>query len=123
MEIGFRLRAYSIDDIKVLVDALVRLDVNQLKRHRYPSIYKSGVRYRREGVGREQWQTIEDMLESGFGDCEDFAAWRCAELRMLGIRAQPWFSKRGKTWHVYVKYPDGKTEDPSEKLGMKNPYK
>lgn len=124
MEIGFRLRApFSIDDIKVLVRALVSLDVNQLKRKRLPKLYESGVRYRREGVGREKWQTFEEMLESGFADCEDLAAARCAELRMVGIRAVPWFSKRGKTWHVYVRYPNGKTEDPSERLGMKNPYK
>lgn len=123
MEIGFRLRTYSIDDIKVMVNTLVSLDVNQLKRARLPKIYESGVRYRREGTGKEQWQTIEQMLETRYGDCEDLAAWRCAELRMLGIRAVPWFSKRGKTWHVYVRYPNGKTEDPSERLGMKNPYK
>lgn len=121
MEIGFRLRVATIQDIKILVDALVRLNKEAMKRKRFPKLFESGVRYKREGPGREQWQPYEQMLETGFGDCEDIAAARVAELQMMGIRAQPWFSKRGRTWHVFVRFPNGTTEDPSQILGMKTP--
>jgi len=124
MEIGFRLQALTIEDLKDLVHALVRLNVNAMKRERLPKLYDSGIRYRREsrknGRGREWFLTLPQMLETGFGDCEDLAAARCAELRMKGVRAQPWFSRRGRTWHVYVRHPSGKTEDPSLVLGMKD---
>lgn len=121
MEIGFRLRVLTIQDVKILVNTLVSLNIERMKKKRYPKLYKSGIRYKREGPGREWWKTIDDLLETGNGDCEDLAAARVAELKMLGQRAQPWFSKRGRTWHVQVRYPDGRIEDPSARLGMKTP--
>lgn len=118
MNIGFKLKKVTIEDIKDFVDTLVRVNIRQMKRRRMPRLYESGIRYRREPLGHENWQTYEDLLETHYGDCEDLVAARVAELRMRGIRAQPWFSKRGTTWHVFVKLPSGKTEDPSERLGM-----
>lgn len=58
-------------------------------------------------------------MRDGYGDCEDLAAARVAELRVkAGIKAVPWLKKKGKIWHVLVRYPDGTLEDPSRKLGM-----
>ena len=57
-------------------------------------------------------------------NCEELAAWRVAELReRYGINAQCEFSSQRKDdgsylYHIYVKLPDGRTEDPSRELGM-----
>lgn len=56
-------------------------------------------------------------------NCDNVASWRAAELRELGIRAQPYITWRrrpdgGMTYHVIVRWPDGTAEDPSLLLGM-----
>jgi hypothetical protein len=86
-----------------------------------PPLYKAGVRYQPED-GTEEWQDILDTITRGYGDCEDLAAWRVAELRMLGIRAKPYirYKRRGGrlVYHVLVLLPSGRLEDPSLRLGM-----
>jgi hypothetical protein len=109
--------------LRILLDALVRLNLYELSIRRLPPLYRSGVRYKREpmALGRpERWQTITEVLKRGHGDCEDLASIRVAELRRQGIRAIPWLRKRGNIWHVIVRYPDGRIEDPSKILGMKS---
>ena len=88
----------------------------------YPRLYESGVRYRPEPPGREQWQLPWETLKLGNGDCEDLAAWRAAELwfydRDMAARAilRDWGSG---TMHCLVMHGDGTIEDPSKALGMK----
>lgn len=120
IRVGFEIRP-SRERLLIILDALVKLNLLEMSKHRYPPLYKSGVVYRREprDYGRfERWQTIEDLIEKGYGDCEDLASARTAELRLKGIRARPWLKKRNTTWHVVVRYPDGRIEDPSRILGM-----
>ena len=58
-------------------------------------------------------------------NCEDLACWRAAELRVrYNIAARPSFLWRRKPtgsylYHIQVKHPDGRTEDPSRRLGMR----
>lgn len=58
-------------------------------------------------------------------NCEDLSAWRCAELQVRqGIQAWPCFTYRvrpggGYLYHIQVRYPDGRVEDPSRTLGMR----
>lgn len=122
IRVGFELNPDSAR-LRILLDCLVRLDLLQLKRHRLPSIYKAGIKYKREPLREqsdfERWKTIAEILRDGEGDCEDLACARVAELRMKKIRAIPWLIKHGSTWHVVVKYPDGHIEDPSARLGMR----
>lgn len=86
-----------------------------------PPLYASGVRYQREEVGRESWQTLPDLFESLRGDCEDLAAARAAELQVTGedpdARAVARHVRPG-LWHIVVERGDGTTEDPSKALGM-----
>lgn len=90
-----------------------------------PLLYASGVRYQRED-GTEDWQDTLTTLEKGWGDCEDLAAWRTAELRVCyGRRAHPFLTfredDRGFHYHalLWVMGPSGwRLEDPSRKLGM-----
>jgi hypothetical protein len=51
------------------------------------------------------------------------ACWRAAELQAQGIAAHPVFvwrkMKNGShLYHIVVRWPDGRLEDPSKRLGM-----
>lgn len=96
-----------------------------------PGIYASGVKYVPEHPAfdkktlGEDWKTIPQLIVDGYGDCEDLAAWRAAELRVRGIPAIPIVKVRrlpnGGPWRAHaVVSIGGKIEDPSAKLGMYN---
>ena len=92
-----------------------------------PALYASPVLYRAE-VNTENWSDIPTILGRGWGDCEDLACWRVAELRHQGIAALPyitWRAKEGQIggtiYHALCKWPDGRIEDPSRALGMRHP--
>lgn len=73
--------------------------------------------------GGEHFRDIPRIIENNGGDCDNVASWRAAELRELGIPADPYITWRkrpdgGMTYHVVVKLADGSIEDPSLLLGM-----
>jgi len=84
----------------------------------YPSIYRAGIRYRRES--KDIWRPINEVYKSGFGDCEDLAAARVAWLRERGEKgARVGVYQSGpKRYHAIVIRGDGSREDPSKALGM-----
>ena len=118
MQIQIAVKASSRDDLIFALKQLVRFNRYQLEHSDeiIPPLYRSRVRYQRE-IG-EQWQTIKEVLANGYGDCEDLAAWRVAELQSAGERAQIRLTRRGRIWHVTVVRGDGRFEDPSRILGM-----
>lgn len=107
--------------------ALAITDVEILRSREMPALYESGVRYSTESRRHapEEWCDAAVVLRRGWGDCEDLAAWRVAELRLAGVAAVPlvtWQLRRagGRLFHVRVRYPDGQhIEDPSARLGMR----
>lgn len=107
---------------------LIEIDVSFLESNpKTPLIYQSGVRYRFEPGEPDPWQDIPSTLAKGWGDCEDLACWRVAELRHKAkIDARPMlrWRKEGERniYHALVRLPDGRTEDPSVALGMHGPY-
>lgn len=116
-------RAASEEILRLLLAALCRADVLYLQQNpNTPKLYQSGVRYRREPDGIEEWRSIPYVIADRIGDCEDLACWRAAELRVQGIEATPHFYFRMigtlSMYHIVVRYPDGRLEDPSALLGM-----
>lgn len=104
--------------LTAVLQGLVLLDSVQLSDGRHPKLYESGVRYRRER-GREHWQSVEEIIAAGHGDCEDLSAWRCAELRLEGVECYAEVIRTGpRMWHAIVRFSDGSYEDPSRELGM-----
>lgn len=120
-----------------MLEALCKINEGHLAERPYPPLYESGVRYQREN-GTEEWLDIPTIIEAGWGDCEDLACWRVAELRTQGKHAGPYvrFRRIGGVFHyhalvrhyrpVAIPYrgrvltrmvPD-EIEDPSRKLGM-----
>lgn len=135
------LRGYSGRQFKrffpliLCLESLTRIDEWQLERHikegkPLPPLYQSGVYYQEEPPGEEEWLDIPTLYRQGFGDCEDLACARVAELRVAGVPAVPvikhkrFNTAKGVTTvvHVMVLWPDGTVEDPSLILGMKGEY-
>lgn len=124
------------EEIRAWLRALVALNVELLKLARarrapLPALYRSGVVYRPEPRASSTAiaaNTSEDFapcvvaLARGWGDCDDLAAWRCAELNASGIAADvDVIETRASTptarrWHIVVTLPDGSIEDPSRVL-------
>lgn len=106
----------SASALNTLLAACQRVAAIDMRAHRLPPLYRSGVRYQREArVGElgERWQLPSQTYRAGVGDCEDLALWRACEV---GGRAV--VVRRGTIWHAIVICPDGRVEDPSRKLGM-----
>lgn len=124
----FKRGEQSLSDasLNVMLLALTAIDELYLRAHpETPSIYASGVVYQEEPPGAEDWQDIPTCLKLRWGDCEDLACWRSAELRVRhGIHAVPYFTKQVKSdgstlYHIMVRLPNGMSEDPSRQLGMR----
>lgn len=112
------------EELLEVLGALVRIDERQLRRDpRIPDIYKSGVRYQREEREKNEWLTVLGALKRGVADCEDLAAWLCAQRRVQGDRNAKVVLKhvRRGLWHVLVQRGNGAIEDPSAMLGMRGP--
>lgn len=109
----------GVRGVQIALDALSKLCELELRTRSFPKLYASGVRYRREGLGKERWQVPSETLRLKHGDCEDLAAWRAAELRVSGIKARAICVRvRPGLIHCVVQTERGR-EDPSKRLGMK----
>lgn len=111
----------SPQQIAGMLFGLQRASQANLREVNLPPLYRSGVRYKEEPIGRERWQLPSETYSRGEGDCEDLAAWRAAELVVSGedTRARAilrWL--RPGLMHCLVLRSGGKTEDPSKVLGM-----
>ena len=110
--------------IQALLSCSQLLSQGWLRAHpEAPNLYSSGVRYRREPPElREQFATAPVCLLQGWGDCDDLAPWRAAELVVRegepGARAIVYEVAPG-SWHCVVRRADGSIECPSSLLGMR----
>lgn len=106
-----------------MMHALCYVNLTWLMQYpRTPQLYRSGVIYKPE-EGTENWQDIPTCLKLRYGDCEDLACYRVAELNYAGIKARPYLKwresgPRMSQFHATVRWPDGRIEDPSAALGM-----
>ncbi len=126
--------AVSNTVLEALLECLVQINVALMRSQKFPDLYSTHVRYRQEPLGEENWRDAAIILQTGFGDCEDLAAYRVAELRVkYGIQARCIFrwktfeleTKAGKRWvklyHILVGVEKNGVlliEDPSKRLGM-----
>lgn len=109
-----------------------------------PPVYASGVRYKNDPPGQENWRDCYAVLANGTGDCDNLVAWRVAELRAAGLRAEAkikWqqipkdlavrmglgsardIPEGGISMvHCVVQHGNGAIEDISKNLGMGGEY-
>jgi hypothetical protein len=126
--------------IRHLCTALVAANRIILKKASLPSLYLSGVRYRHEPSDwtEEHFDNAETCFARGWGDCDDLASWRVAELLNQGVPAAivvMWKPvSGGRLFHIKVRIINPhctakhdvslkgcvcKQEDPSARLGMR----
>lgn len=104
------------------LEGLTRLDESIIEAGGIPALYDAGVRYKTEP--REVWRHALDVVNEGWGDCEDLSAYRAAELRVSGEdpgAAVRTFQTGHRRYHAVVMRGDGTLEDPSRVLGMNVP--
>lgn len=123
MAVHARFRLETIPEIEAAVMGLGAQSAVQMATHKLPSLYSGAIRYRQEKPGKEEWQSAAITAAKGYGDCEDLAAYRVAELRRAGIDAYPKVLRITPTLRhvvVAVRDRDGREhiEDPSKLLGM-----
>jgi len=119
-------RPDTLDNVvDTLCEALAEANAQWLLENPYaPLLYNSGVYYKPEPPGREEFFDIPRILRQGYADCEDLAAWRAAELVVrFGIAAETFSTYQigpmgNVMFHVQVKTRYG-IEDPSVFLGMR----
>jgi len=113
--------------IEYALRRLFEFDLAWLLSHRTPHLYSSGVRYAREpwSAAIEEFASVPVVLSRGWGDCDDLACWRAAELTAAGELAEPYVYETptsrvdARRWHVIVRTATGRVEDPSAVLGMR----
>lgn len=118
------------DWYRAALEGLARLDEVVMTKTSIPPLYASGAVYKREP--QDTWRRADEVLADGWGDCEDLASYRVAELRVTGEdpgAAVDTYQTGRKRFHAVVKrtrgtIPDGARgkfgfEDPSLMLGMK----
>ena len=98
--------------------------IEEGKVPRIQAAIRGGVRWRPEPPGTgEELALAPVVVGRGWGDCDDLAPWRAAELRATGedpgaravaIRSGP------RRWHAVVRRSSGEIEDPSRWAGMRS---
>lgn len=113
------LPSVTRESLSAALEGLTALAVQEIASGKVPRpLYESAVKYRRESP--DIWSPPSRVLARGYGDCEDLACWRAAELQLAGVPARAEARRASRRmWHVIVRHPDGTEEDPSKQLGMK----
>lgn len=118
MVIALQIPAADHQSLRIALAGLVAMNRAVMAGGGIPPLYASGVRYRRESPDR--WQTCNLVLRLHYGDCEDLASWRAAELQQQGEQAIADVRRSGeRLWHAFVIRANGAVEDPSRILGMR----
>lgn len=109
--------------MRLALASCVRATQAEAERGTLPSLYANArrIEWRDEPTAGSGVEFIDDpfvVLARGYGDCDDLACWRVAELRARGERANVAIKWNGKRYHALVRRENGKLEDPSRVLGM-----
>lgn len=110
----------SPEALEAFLEGMTALNTGIIRGSGLPPLFEAGVVYRREPRGREQWLHAAQLVRRGFGDCEDLACYRAADLRVYESEpARVRVLRTGrKTLHAVVERADGSIEDVARALGM-----
>lgn len=116
-------KVMNAQTLREMIEMLVRVNLIYLTRakafgYSVPSLYRSGVTYKRSGY----WEPIPTLYGRKWGDCKSLASALIAEQRFNGIYSQPatrWLENEDGEidYHILVQLGT-EFEDPSYKLGM-----
>jgi len=109
------------NDVERAATILTDASIEDIITGHAPPWRAARVRYRREGPRTtEDWARAARVAARGWGDCEDLAAYRAADLIVSGVPAavRAYLARDGRTIHVVVELADGTILDPSRARGM-----
>lgn len=114
--------------MQILLDAMTAINLTYLRRGiRFPDLLASDVRYKLEQpapgsvCGDDDWQDIAVTFRRMFGDCDDLAPIRAAQLQHRGIvaraiallrRSNPHTRHSRHDYHIVVMWPFGLSSYP-----------
>lgn len=123
------------------LECLTQINQFHMRNTYVPPLLQAGVRYREEQPGIEDWRDCLTVIEQGWGDCEDLAAWCTAEARQTDPGAKCTIKMKHIPYaelvrvgypirprdgvqliHVMTELSDGSLIDPSKLLGMRGEY-
>ena len=119
-----QLEDFTAEALAYWLEALVCTGTLDMRRARergepLPRLYGGAIRYQREPPHSERWNSAVEVARLGYGDCEDLAAYRAAELRLGGQwAARAILIRKSPTLLHCVVDINGQREDPSKRLGM-----
>lgn len=130
LRVEFRVSFYDRPTLDACLEALVRQNLWQLGRLREAGrnvapLYQSQVSYRRDPPGREWFRSLARVYRTGWGDCDDLASIRAAELRAAGVdaHARVFDTPNPNTLHAVVTDRGGNIlEDPCAVLAALGRY-
>lgn len=117
--------------VRALCELLTQVNEEILRGDpRIPDVYEAGIKRGLHYLfvptrgGDDDWCDVLQVLAQGYGDCEDLAAYRAAVLRVrhnIAARCDFEVTKvNGRDeYHIFVRHPDGRKEDPSRVLGLR----
>lgn len=106
------------------LETTTRINEALMRSGRAPTFTQArdaGVEWRPEPPGEEHFDHAAIVAARGWGDCDDLAPMRAAELRVSGQdpgAAAIAVPSGPRKWHAIVRRSDGSTEDPSVQAGM-----
>ena len=109
------------------LEAVTRLNEELIKSGDSPTadqLIAQGARWQPEPPGQEHFDHGALIAERGFGDCDDWAPLKAAQLRVTGEDpdAVAEVRRSGENrWHAVVIRGDGTEDDPSLDAGMPSP--
>lgn len=109
----------TVEALMPLLEGMVQVNMQLLRRYRLPPLYETGVRYRLHNYdGFEHFDPCVRVLARGWGDCDNLIYWRCAELRLVGepATARVMWPTGTRRYHAQLRRGDGSVEDPSYEL-------
>ena len=111
--------------VNAALEAVTRLDEQLIRSGQSPTasqLVEQGARWKPEPPGDECFDHGGTIATRGWGDCDDWAPLRAAELRVKGLDpgASAIVIPSGPgTYHAVVQRSDGTLDDPSIAAGMK----
>lgn len=110
----------SVEILEPVLEAITRANALYYQTGKFPGLFESGVKYRREEPGFEEWRAVPSLYAHGFGDCDDLACALAGQFRANGYhsaKAIP-IIMSDKLVHVLTDVPGVGIYDPSTILGM-----
>jgi hypothetical protein len=129
LRVEFRVAFDDHDTLNACLEALVKQNLWQhrvLATHgrALPPLYQTRVVYRRDPPRKEWFRSMARVYSTGWGDCDDLAAIRAAEIRRAGGRAFAEVRRTPRPNVLHAVVTDGKNlvEDPTEFLASLGRY-